>query len=479
MSAAKVKKPTGSLNSLVTNAQLKNNLDLDFFNDELREKLVEIVRTKDLKDVISRIEAEITNSLQMVAFSYQFPCFVTDGAYAIHRSVQDILGYMTQENGPSDKPPVSIDVKFADGSRIKVPWGKLGLPGMGKDAYILMDYNHEDRILDVNGTCEKRFLKIMDRLMNKVGDVLETDSIYKGKAFKLGSDFQPQFLDLSETESRPMYISTAVEFSLQPIISRIENSEICLQKGLDLKFGALLTGAYGSGKTLLAFKLALMAIENNWTFIYLTDPERVADLYDVAGQLSRNGNGVLLFVEDIDLIARGDRDMDMNQILNLLDGGDTKSMNIISIFTTNHLELIDPTFLRGKRIGSIISLTHLDEKTANLFIQGYLEGAVEDDCSVAAKRVEELEIVPSFMAEILDRVKVNSIYTGKESASCQDILDSIDSYRTQMELARTNKKVLNDDSEFVRLLKKAVDKDSSDSLLSIRKDIVQIKKLVS
>ena len=58
----------------------------------------------------------------------------------------------------------------------------------------------------------------------------------------------------------------------------------------------------------------------------------------------------------------------MQDILNTLDGGDTKQMNVISLFTTNHIELIEPTFLRGKRIGSIISLGFLDAKTAKKFV---------------------------------------------------------------------------------------------------------------
>ena len=45
----------------------------------------------------------------------------------------------------------------------------------------------------------------------------------------------------------------------------------------------------------------------------------------------------------------------MQDILNTLDGGDTKQMNVIALFTTNHLDQIEPTFLRGKRIGSIVS----------------------------------------------------------------------------------------------------------------------------
>ena len=167
-----------------------------------------------------------------------------------------------------------------------------------------------------------------------------------------------------------------------------------------------MAGSYGTGKTLLAFKLAAEAIENDWTFIYLTDPTKTAEVMNICNELDGNGNGVLLFVEDIDLVVRGNRDANMNKIFNILDGGDTKGNNIISIFTTNHLELIEPTFLRGKRIGSLIILEHLDEATAKEFVEGYMgKNALSDDCTDAYKMAEQFKIVPSFMAEILDRVK--------------------------------------------------------------------------
>lgn len=86
--------------------------------------------------------------------------------------------------------------------------------------------------------------------------------------------------------------------------------------------------------------------------------------------VDRSGHGVVVFVEDIDQVTRGNRDAAMQDILNTLDGGDTKDMNVITLFTTNHIELIEPTFLRGKRIGSVITMDCLDaEKPREKFIR--------------------------------------------------------------------------------------------------------------
>jgi transitional endoplasmic reticulum ATPase len=425
------------------------------FDADVKERLKEIIDKKPLKNIAQFIETEIENSTQLTSFNYGFICFPEDGAYALHRSIQELEGYSVhKESGPSNDPPETIDVQFADGSRIKVPWGSIALPGLGKDATISMTYDSSSRKFGVSGQCERRYVSLMDDIMEKTKHLLATDSIYRGKAIRLDGNLRPQFLDLSKVDKIPMYLSKATEFSLQPIISRIEQSEQCIANGLDLKFGALMEGEYGTGKTLLAFKLANKAIQNDWGFIYLTDPTKVTEMLDIAGQLCGNGRGVLTFVEDIDQVLRGARNTKMNEILNILDGGDTKGRNIISVFTTNHLELIDPTFLRGKRIGSLISMTALDQPTAMKFISSYLGDSVTDDVTEAANKVAEMEIVPAFLAEILDRVKANMVYTSTTTTSCEDIVASIDSYTAQMSLAKTKSQEETDEQAFVGLFKK-------------------------
>jgi len=405
----------------------------------IRERLKALVEVKPLEELSNFIATEVRNQTTPTEFHYEFKCFREDGAYALYRAVQNIQGYSSQGvNGPSAKPPQTIDVKFADGSRIKVPWGNIQLPNMGEEADLEMAYDDEYRTFYVTGTCEKRYISIMDSILLEAERIVEEDSIYKGQAFKMGSNLEPEFIDLSNIENIPMYLSAKARFSLQPIEARLTKPEICRENGLDLKFGALMEGDYGTGKTLLAFKLALKATRNNWTFIYLTDPTKTEDLLKIAGQLSKNGSGVLIFVEDIDLVLHGGRDKTMNLIFNLLDGGDTKNKNIISIFTTNHLDKIDPTFLRGKRIGSLISLGALDKETAKAFIKGSLGSCLDDDADItnACQKVEELKIVPAFLAEILERVKANMIYSQNLKVTPEEIEISIDSYKSQMEIAK-------------------------------------------
>tara|TARA_R110000822_G_scaffold25937_17_gene78529 strand:+ start:12052 stop:13443 length:1392 start_codon:yes stop_codon:yes gene_type:complete len=425
------------------------------FDAKIKRKIKELIDKKPLREVRAYIDTEIENSIQTTGFTYKFACFVEDGAYAISRAIESIQGYTRHgKDGPSEDTPQSMDVQFADGSRLKVPWGTIQLPMLGDDAEISMSYSKGKRTMSVSGQCENRFVELMDSIMDATQKLLNTDSIYAGKAIKLGSDLVPHFMDLSEIPTIPMYLSAAVKFSLQPIIARIEQTELCITKKIPLKYSALMHGDYGTGKTLLAFNLGYKAIQNNWGFIYLTDPTKSKDMMQIAGQLAGNGNGVLTFTEDIDLVLKGERNTEMNELLNGLDGGDNKNKNIISVWTTNHLSDINRTFMRGKRTGTLITMGHLDLETATEFITNYFGDTLVDDPSEAAAMAYDLKIVPAFMAEILERVSANMVFSKDETTTTSEIIASIQSYKVQMEIARTSKNDKGDLEQFVKLVSK-------------------------
>jgi hypothetical protein len=194
-----------------------------------------------------------------------------------------------------------------------------------------------------------------------------------------------------------------------------------------------------TGKTLLAFKVARQAILNNWVFIYLKEPTLLARTLKICKSFDQSGHGVVLFLEDIDQVTRGKRDANMQDILNTLDGGDTKDLNIVSIFTTNHIELIEPTFLRGKRIGSIISLSALDAITARKFIDASFNNnyfVEQKGLDEVCKKIEDSNIVPAFMAEIIEKVKSNMIFEeDNRTVKSEYISDSVESYLRQVGLS--------------------------------------------
>ena len=130
----------------------------------------------------------------------------------------------------------------------------------------------------------------------------------------------------------------------------------------------------------------------------------------------------------------------MQDILNTLDGGDTKQMNVIALFTTNHLDQIEPTFLRGKRIGSIVSMGYLDAATAKLFLQETFsekynleEEGLDEICEYIASK----NIAPAFMAEITESVKTNMVFEDHNEIKIEYIKSSVDNYIRQVNLSQT------------------------------------------
>ena len=396
---------------------------------------------KPYAQILEYIDNEIQESVRTVSFNYQISCFLSDGAYALSRAVEGKIGFAKQQNsGPSGEPPKMIDVKFADGNHIKVPFGKINLPIFGDDAYVDMKYDSSNQILHVNGQCQKRYVRDLDNIIDETINIIKTDSIYKNQALRFEKGKEPTFIDLKGMDNIPLFLTPEAKFATEPIEARIERTEECIKNNIDIKFGAILEGPYGSGKTLYASKLALKAVRNNWTYVYCKNPEDAKEALQMAQKFSANGKGILLFVEDIDRVLNSRNDM-TNEISLLMDGGETKTNNVITLFTTNHIENIDPTFLRGKRVGSIVTLAHLDKETAKEMLLTNLkdefgDSLVEGEINEAAAEIEKLKIVPAFISEITDRVKTHLIFSERTTVTNQDILSAIKNFQRQMDIAK-------------------------------------------
>ena len=414
------------------------------FENAQKERIINACNSSmKYAEVLKFIEGEIEQSKKQTNFRYSLKCWKADGAYQFNRAIQEIFGTAnakTDGTPSGDSSIETIDVIFADGSRTKVPYGEIALPDLGTDSSITINYDTARNNLVITGTCQFKYQSLIDDIVDRTKELLSTSSIYKNQALEITDINNPQILSLDGIDKQLMVLSKKTEFELQPLKSRILYPEKCRQRGIPLKTGVLLEGKYGTGKTLLAFKLAKEAIDNNWSFVYLKDPKLLAEILRLTKVIDKSGNGVVIFVEDIDQVTRGERNESLQDILNTLDGGDTKDMNVITLFTTNHIELIEPTFLRGKRIGSIITMDCLDAETAIKFIEASFtekEGYVLDgDFAEVCKFIEENEIAPAFMAEIVESVKSKLIFQDDNNVTPFHIKASVESYIRQVGLSR-------------------------------------------
>lgn len=426
----------------------------------MKDKFVKIMSQPGIKyaDALDYIDNELKQSKKMAKINYRIRCFRNDGIYQLNQAISQVFGAVVskEQRNPSGESSVqTVDITLADGTRVKAPYGDISLEGLGEGSSININYDSSTHDLVITGKCQFRFSSLMDDIIEVTKHNLRTNSIYKGQALEISDINDPKILDLSGIDRQLMVLSKETEYALRPIYARIMNPTMCLEKGIPLKFGALLEGGYGTGKTLLAFKLAKKAVANNWMFIYLKDPKLLAEALRMSKIIDQSGHGVLIFVEDIDQVTRGNRDSAMQDILNTLDGGDTKDMNVITLFTTNHIELIEPTFLRGKRVGTIISMGPLDAETAEQFIRKSFEigcYTILDDLTDVCKFIEASHIAPAFMAEIIEKVKSMMVLTNQCEVKADDIKYSVQSYLRQVELSRTKDMSVTPEKKFVDAL---------------------------
>ena len=121
----------------------------------------------------------------------------------------------------------------------------------------------------------------------------------------------------------------------------------------------------------------------------------------------------------------------------------------VQLFTTNHIELIEPTFLRGKRIGSVITMDCLDKETALRFIQesfkdGYKVGELKESLDL----IEEMEIAPAFMAEIVESIKSKLIFAENNLVTDEILKNAVKAYDRQVNLSRKKDMSMTPEKEF-------------------------------
>jgi hypothetical protein len=429
------------------------------------EKKAELVKigqsAKPYNEVLAFLQNEIANAERMTNFDYRIPCFMSDGVYQLNRAIEEIIGVTTvgKNMGPSggERPMDTVDVILAGGIRKKVPYGNIDLPDMGEGAQIKIQYDFERRDLYIRGKCQFKFNSLIDRIILKTKSLLNTDSIYKNQTFEINAAVeqgQPQLINMEGVDKEVMILSEKTNLALNPLYARILHAERCKANKIPIKYGAILEGPYGTGKTLLAFKLAKMGNENNFASIYLKSPELLADTLRMAKTLDNNGSGIIVFTEDIDQVTSGERDVALQDILNTLDGGDTKDMNVIALFTTNHINKIDPTFLRGKRIGTIISMDFLEAHTAEQYVTAFCDGiTLTGDFAPIYEKIADSNIAPAFMAEIIENVKSTMVIRGDNTLSATEFDTCILSYLRQVELAQTKDNYVTTDQALAKSLK--------------------------
>lgn len=383
------------------------------------------------------------------------PCYALDGIVALARTLKEIYGFTDLGGLPGfwgDNPPIMIQIQTPDGVET-APLGKL-MPPKWEGGWLLAKVT-DGLAINITGSIKRKFEGELKRITQRVREILTQSSIYKGKAtlvdltwMQEGRDFHPmndapKFMDLSGSTRLILNKQTAFELSTS-VFMLLERTKECVANNIKLKHGALFTGTFGTGKSLTAKVLAQKATENGWTFLYLKHAGQLASGLRLAELFAP----AVVFAEDVDTVATGDRDQQLNDLLNTIDGVDTKDKPIITILTTNLPELISPAFLRAGRIDTVVQFTPPDAETAVEFVKVFArddEGrnllAPDQDLTGPGKALAGM--VPAFICEAVAKAKRFAIY--REGADiigkmlAEDVEQAATSIRAHQKMAEGTK----------------------------------------
>lgn len=384
-----------------------------------------IPKNMSLEQAISFLKRKQEEEESYVKVLEDIEAFPLDAAYCMTLVLKDLFGFSADVAGNFDTPfgPVTYNPRFlsvpiSHKEKVQVPWGNISIPGV--EGTVRSDFFVKDnsRVMyrlsaEVKGKCKKVILELATALRNK----LKTHSIFKGKAVKVtfrDTDGSPLFFD-------PTVMPTFFDVSEDPVVILNEDVETQLQAtlynpirypdklrkaGLSLRRTVLLSGTYGSGKTLTAKKVAYEGTKNGWTYFYVDDCRDLAKAMNLAEQYAP----AVVVAEDVDRVMDGDRNSASDALSYALDGVDTKTREIILILTTNRVDAIQPLFLRARRINSVVNVDTPNSETVyrllDLYSNGTLHGSKTDFMEAINPMLGQSS---SFIHEVVDLAKLSAI----------------------------------------------------------------------
>ena len=215
------------------------------------------------------------------------------------------------------------------------------------------------------------------------------------------------------------------------VVDFLKNPKKFLDIGARIPRGALLVGAPGTGKTLLA---RAVAGEANVPFFYISGSEfvemfvgvgasRVRDLFTMAKKFAPS----IVFIDEIDAVGRqrgagfggghDEREQTLNQILVEMDGFD-RDTNIIIIAATNRPDILDPALLRPGRFDRriVVDIPDINDREAILKIHSLDKPLAPD---VDLRRIAER--TPGFSgADLANVINEAAILTARQSKKIVD-----------------------------------------------------------
>lgn len=402
--------------------QAFHNTDTEIERDGRRIVLPAEPQPMGYDTAIEILARKLKEQQQTVKFHEVIDAFPFDGAHALMMVLKAEYGWAESVPTPGfwgPQPPTFVDVQTGPKpkDRIKVIWGGFRLPGIDTDIHCGMKADERDGRPQfvIQGTIKRLHLPAVETIADLVRAYVAAHSIYRGKAITLSInadgeinfDAPPTFHDTSKVKADELIYSDIVMEQVRTnLLMPLQKTARCRALGVPLKRGVLLAGVYGTGKTLCAHVTAQTAEQNGWTFIMLP---RVGALKQ-ALSFARMYQPAVVFAEDIDRAIEGEeRTVEIDDILNTIDGVESKGTEILCVLTTNHLERINSAMLRPGRLDAVIEILPPDPKAVGRLIELYARGLLKEGTDLGPVSDELAGQIPATIREVVERAKLYAL----------------------------------------------------------------------
>lgn len=408
-------------------------------------------------DALKTLVASIEYEDQDVCLSRKLDVFPYDGAKALDLVLTQMFGWSQVTSTPTwfgPQPPELIDVRTGPDTFIQVPWGTFAIMGIEGSIQVGVARTQEGRYqFAMTANIKRRDEATVKNIFDLVTEHLKQNSIYRGHAIKIkfrndSGDLMPmptpEFIDTDKIDETMLIYSKSVYDAINTnLFTPIQRLADCIANGIPIKRGVLLGGTYGTGKTLGASVAAKYAVQAGITVVYVARAKELPEALEFAKQYS--APACVVFCEDIDreMSDKGEegRTEEMDQILNLIDGLDTKSHNIMVVVTTNELKRIEPALLRPGRLDAVIEVTPPDAEAVERLLRKYGVDAIEPDTDLSEAGLLLAGENAAIVAEVVKRAKLSQIKFLKpgekvRKLSASALVDASRTMKTQMDLLK-------------------------------------------
>jgi transitional endoplasmic reticulum ATPase len=355
---------------------------------------------------------------EVVSIHETVKAFPLEGAWAFMKAMQRRYGWVSAKPTPGffgPNPPVMANVEIGFGEHGQVIWGGFEVPNVEGQLQTGASAEGGRRVFCIRGEVKKKYQEEIKALADLTRKIAREESIYRGKAVRvvttekgtLNYDEAPTFIDTSTIRPEELIFPKQLQEEVNAsLYTPIEKTELCRAMRIPLKRGILLEGPFGTGKTMASKVAAKKCEENGWTFILL---DRVSGLKD-ALQLAREYQPCVVFAEDVDRAVSGDnRTASMDDILNTINGAESKGTEIITVLTSNEVEKINRAMIRPGRLDAVLTVSAPDAEAAQRLIRLYGRDLIGKDEDLTAVGKELDGQIPAVIREVVERAKLHAL----------------------------------------------------------------------